>query len=243
MRIALISDMHGHGVALQTVLKDISQQKADQIICLGDVATIGPQPKEVIDTLKQLDCICIRGNHDEALLEPERAAALNIAPPLIPTLEWTAARLTADDLAFIRTFYRTHSINLSETETLLCYHGSPRSNLDNILPTTPIATLNQLLYGQSAVIMAGGHTHTQMMRPFHGRLLLNPGSIGHPFKEPPAAGKEPVIMPRAEYAIIHYDRGAISVELKRLPFDREAFFTAVRQTDHPLKAWWLSRYQ
>lgn len=242
MRIALISDMHGHGVGLQTVLKDIRQQAVDRVICLGDVATIGPQPKEVIDTLKQLGCICILGNHDEALLNPGRAAALNVAPPLLPTLDWTIGQLTPDDFAFLETFRPSYEVKLSATDTLLCYHGSPRSNLDNLLPTTPVGSLDQLLGEQTAVIMAGGHTHTQMLRPFHGRLIINPGSIGHPFKDPPSADREPVMLPWAEYALIDYDQGAINVMFKRLPFDREALFTAVRQSDHPLKAWWLSRY-
>ena len=72
MQIALISDMHGHAIALEAVLADIQQQKIDQIICLGDVVTIGFQPKKTLDMIRSLGCPCIMGNHDAALQVPHR---------------------------------------------------------------------------------------------------------------------------------------------------------------------------
>ena len=73
MQIALISDIHGNYTALEAALADIDRRHVDAIICLGDVATIGPQPRQVLDKLKELGCPCILGNHESALLEPERA--------------------------------------------------------------------------------------------------------------------------------------------------------------------------
>ncbi|GAC1649682.1 MAG: hypothetical protein NVS4B12_18930 [Ktedonobacteraceae bacterium] len=52
MRLALISDIHGNLVALETVLATIAQQNVDTILCLGDVAAGGPQAKEVIEQLQ-----------------------------------------------------------------------------------------------------------------------------------------------------------------------------------------------
>ena len=45
MRIALISDLHANEVALAAVLADIARVGVDQIVCLGDVATLGPHPE------------------------------------------------------------------------------------------------------------------------------------------------------------------------------------------------------
>ena len=47
MRIAFISDIHGNFTALQAVLNDIKLQNIDEIICLGDTVSLGPQPREV----------------------------------------------------------------------------------------------------------------------------------------------------------------------------------------------------
>jgi predicted phosphodiesterase len=43
VRIAVVSDIHGNGPALEAVLAEIEQEQVDQLVCLGDVA-IGPQP-------------------------------------------------------------------------------------------------------------------------------------------------------------------------------------------------------
>lgn len=73
MRIALISDIHGNLISLEAVLADIDREEADQIICLGDVATIGPQPREVVAKLKASGLTGITGNHESYLLNPVRS--------------------------------------------------------------------------------------------------------------------------------------------------------------------------
>jgi len=70
MRIALIADIHGNLVALETVLHELAQESIDQILCLGDVGALGPQPHEVIDRLRQLQCTVVLGNTDAWLLAP-----------------------------------------------------------------------------------------------------------------------------------------------------------------------------
>ncbi|MBU0969390.1 MAG: metallophosphatase family protein [Proteobacteria bacterium] len=44
MRLALISDIHANKAALEAVLNKIGPLGADRIVCLGDVATLGPEP-------------------------------------------------------------------------------------------------------------------------------------------------------------------------------------------------------
>jgi predicted phosphodiesterase len=61
MRVALISDIHGNLVSLEAVLADIDREGVDQIVCLGDVAGLGPQPREILARLQALGCICIMG--------------------------------------------------------------------------------------------------------------------------------------------------------------------------------------
>ena len=68
MRVALISDIHGNSVSLEAVLADIERENVDQIICLGDISTLGPKPVEVMDRIRDLGCECILGNHDFFLL-------------------------------------------------------------------------------------------------------------------------------------------------------------------------------
>lgn len=79
-RIALISDIHSNEVALRAVLSDIRRTGVDQVVCLGDVANLGPQPNAVIEVLAELGCPCIMGNHDEFLLDRQLVRTYNESP-------------------------------------------------------------------------------------------------------------------------------------------------------------------
>lgn len=243
MRLAFISDIHGHAVALEAVLADLARQApVDLLLCLGDVATIGPQPAQVMARLRQLKCACLIGNHDEALLHPDRSAQLHIAPPLLPAQQWCADQLIADDWAYLRSFQPKVEIALGPQAGALCFHGTPQSNVGQVLPTTPPEELNQVFAGRSEALFVGGHTHIQMLRQHSGKFFVNPGSVGSAFARPVTQGVTPTLLPWAEYALVTWDTGAVSVDLRRVPFSLAAFREAVAQSDSPLKAWWLQQY-
>lgn len=76
MRIAFISDIHGHLQALQAVLADIKSNNVQSIICLGDVISLGIQPREIITLLQEIDCQFILGNHDQLLIDHSQLGML-----------------------------------------------------------------------------------------------------------------------------------------------------------------------
>jgi hypothetical protein len=97
-RIALISDIHADEAALRAVLADIRRTGVDQVICLGDVATLGPRPNAVIEILGELGCRCIMGNHDEFLLDAELVHTYSGAPQVVASIDWTRCRLSRIEL-------------------------------------------------------------------------------------------------------------------------------------------------
>src|SRR5438093_1000775 len=98
MRVALISDIHANEVALQAVMADIKRVGVEQIICLGDVATLGPCPGVVIQTLRDLRCPCILGNHEAFLLDPDLIQTYTEVPVVVEAVDWCRGRLSADEL-------------------------------------------------------------------------------------------------------------------------------------------------
>lgn len=242
MRIALISDMHANDIALEAVLADIDQQQIDRILCLGDVATIGPQPKQVLDRLRDLGCSCVLGNHDNALLEPDKASLYHIAPPLIPSLQWCADLLGKDDYGYLRSFKPILEVPLGGGSTMLCFHGSPRSNTDVISATTTKEKLEEFFAGYTNPIMAGGHSHVQMLRHYNGTIIINAGSVGHPFLNTPPAGSEPTLLTTSEYAIVEWAKGMISVSFRRVDFDLVTYRSIISRSDIPIKSWLLGQY-
>lgn len=241
MRIALISDIHGNEVALRAVLASIRATGVDQVICLGDVATLGPQPSAILDMLQELGCPCILGNHDEFMLDPELIRTYTEAPIVVDAVDWCRDRLSNDELAFLRTFQARLEIPLDAHSTLLVFHGSPRSHMEDLLANTPPEELDRRLEGHAATVMAGGHTHLQMLRQHRGTLLLNPGSVGMPFKEY-ANGGPPTLLHHAEYATVEAQGGAVNVSLHRVPVDRDALRAAVKACDNPMRGALLQQY-
>lgn len=234
-RIALISDLHGNEIALHAVLDDIRRRGADQIVCLGDVATLGPRPVAVLERLQKLGCICVLGNHDEFMLEPGLVREYSKIPVLLDAVAWCRAQLPNDAVEFIGTFRSSLELELDDNSRLLLFHGSPQSNVVDLLATTPADELDHMLAGQSAAVMAGGHTHIQMLRQHRGILVINPGSVGIPFKEY-VGGGPPLVLPHAEYATVESAGGAVSVQLRRVPLDKAALRAAAESVDNPICA-------
>lgn len=242
MRFAVISDIHGNCLALQEVLKDIEINEIDEIVCLGDVITLGLQPLEVLQQIKKMDCIFIIGNHESALLDMQKASDFKIAPPVIPVLEWCKSKLTFDDLDFLKSFKESYTINLEDKDQLLCFHGSPSSNIDIITSDTSYKKIDHYFSKFKNNFFIGGHSHLQMLRQHNGKLIINPGSVGMPFLNIPAPGESPKILPWAEYAIIDYNKGRLSVDLKRVEFNIHALEMVLKNSDIPLKEWWKEQY-
>ena len=238
MRIALIADVHGNLVALDAVLADLAGEAPDRVVCLGDVAATGPQPRAVIARLRQLGCPVVMGNADAWLLDPAPAAspADDDARRIEAIDRWCAEQLRPEDLAFLRGFQPTVEIPLGDGGSLLCFHGSPRSYDDVIKATTPDEELAPMLAGHRATVMAGGHWHFQLLRRYEDAILLNPGSVGLAYDLLP--GGEARVPPRAEYAILSSDGAALGIELRRLPYDRHATVRAMFARRMPHAAWW-----
>ena len=119
--------------------------------------------------------------------------------------------------------------------------GTPESNTTDLLATTPAEHVDELLGGRRATVMVGGHTHIQMLRQHRGMLIVNPGSVGLAFREH-AAGKVPVLLPHAEYAVVEAVDGDISVSLRRVSLDKQELREAAGAVAHPLKAWLTQMY-
>lgn len=242
MSLAVISDIHGNLIALDAVLGEIAARGVEHVVCLGDVAATGPQPREVIARLQKLGCPVVMGNTDDWLLHLALKEHDDPNAQRIQEIDqWGAEQLTADDRAYLASFQPTVAVELEGGARLLAYHGSPRSYDEQILPTLSSEELDAALDGREADLYIGGHTHMQMFRRHRRGLALNPGSVGlgidsgWPFEGPIRNS------PWAEYAIINTgERGELRIELLRTPFDVDALRRAVYASGMPHAEWFAS---
>ncbi|HXC52271.1 MAG TPA: metallophosphoesterase family protein [Candidatus Limnocylindrales bacterium] len=233
MRTALISDLHGNHVSLKAVLDDIDRTGIDEVICLGDVATLGPRPSEVISELGERGCRCILGNHDAFMLDDQLIRSYTEVPIVVDAVDWCRDQLSADEIAFLSRFELKIPMQLGKNTSALLFHGSPRSHMEDLLATTPPDELDEALAGSQATVLAGGHTHIQMLRQHRGMLLVNPGSVGMPFRQY-ASGNAPQILPHAEYAVIEADDDNVSVTLRRVSVDKHRLRAEAADSDNPI---------
>ena len=66
-KIAIISDIHGCLVSLETVMKDIEKRGINKIFCLGDLVAKGSMPKEAIEVIKEKCEVVLKGNCDDVV--------------------------------------------------------------------------------------------------------------------------------------------------------------------------------
>lgn len=237
MRVGLIADIHGNLVALETVLAELAGESLDDLICLGDVAALGPQPGAVLARLRVLGCPVVMGNVDVRLLTlPDDSMQDELDAALA---RWCAAQLTDGNLAYVRAFPATYERRLSAERTLLCFHGSPRSFDDVIVPTTPDEALDAMLGDAHATVLAGGHTHLQMIRRHGDAHIINPGSVGLPAVGPAAIPRNRDVR-WAEYAVVEADGDRLTISLRRTPLDVERMLALAYSSGMPTLAieWW-----
>ncbi|HEX7021317.1 MAG TPA: metallophosphoesterase family protein, partial [Trueperaceae bacterium] len=167
MKLAVIADTHGNLSALEAVLRDMEEQGADAVVCLGDVASFGPQPRETLERVRRLGCPVVQGNADAELVRPDMADVLrqtaDTSSEAREIISWCARQLDKDDLAYLAALPLTAARKVGGV-TVLAVHGSPRSFDDRIVASTSDEQLGAMLEGVHASIVVGGHTHTQLLR-------------------------------------------------------------------------------
>lgn len=233
--VAIVSDIHGNVVALDAVLAELERLAPDHVVCLGDVAATGPAPQEVVDRLRERDWRFVRGNCDDALVRYAAGTAEPSDESHDVIDRWCAEQLDPEGIAFLASFAPVATVQ-ADGVAICCYHGSPGSNLDEILPSTPADVLDRWLRGHRARVYAGGHTHVQMVRRHRDGFVINAGSVGLPF--PDTSGKGVINPLWAEYAVIRVDGGCLGVELRRVPVEKQQLLNSAAASGMPYLEWW-----
>jgi len=236
VRLALISDIHANVEALRATFADVGNRGADPIVCLGDIVGYNANPAECIALIRDVNAICVAGNHDLAVCG--RIPTKYFPAAAARALAWTQRRLSWRDLQFLAAL----PLKAHVEGGLVAVHGA-------LHPQTACATVRldtdekrqqsfqALIADRSGARMcAFGHTHHVGIYEFCSRgsviaaehekttplrddayYLLNPGSVGQP------RGKDT----RASYMML--DLVARTVAVHHVAYDRAATLAATRQ--------------
>lgn len=221
MRIAVISDIHGNLEALERVYDDIEQSDIDTIICLGDMVGYGPQPEEVVLSIREKSIPCTRGNHELAVIDDEELELFheNAYKAILRTREL----LSDASIRFIKELPTTIT-----KDHLLFVHGAPPDEISEYVSSMPTMRLIRAIKNMEQHIAFVGHTHELRLYLHDGKKLrqgdmpkgvipldesnkyiVNVGSVGQP-----RDGDN-----NAKYVI--YDTDTMTIEARYVPYDIE----------------------
>lgn len=187
MKIAVISDVHGNKSALDKVLDDIKQKKADKIYCLGDIAMGGYDPNYTIDKLFELknkmndDFEIIQGNTDKLIVDYNDTLYEKMlkANPLMAQALNLDVKIIDDDKKRLLSNLNIDKILTVNGAKIHLVHGSPRKQDENIFPDTPSSEVEKMVETSPADVILCGHTHIPCGFSLNsGKTVVNAGSIG-----------------------------------------------------------------
>ena len=76
-RVVIVGDIHGCLEEFKALLDKVNFREDDtSLILVGDLVNKGPFSAQVVKYAREINCHCVRGNHDEAML----SHALNVNP-------------------------------------------------------------------------------------------------------------------------------------------------------------------
>jgi predicted phosphodiesterase len=225
--VAVLSDIHGVLPALEAVLAEPEVAAAEMIVLTGDVAA-GPQPVAVLDRLAALGdrAVWIRGNADRELVDYRRSGQTNIPDPIAP---WAAEQLRDDQLELLAGLPTSATRTVDGLGAVCFCHATPRDDAEVVLVDSRLERWAEVLaeLPEEVSTVVCGHTHMPFTRLAHGRLVVNPGSVGMPYGRPGA----------------HWALLGPGVSLRRSVFDADAACARIAaESGYPEIAAWADEY-
>ena len=113
MVYALLGDIHGNLRALEAVLEDIKKREIHNIISVGDVVGLGPNPSECLDLIMKNNVQMVAGNAEEYVkFGADAFPYLKSTQERYDNVVWTKKQLRKDQIEFINKL--PHSIEINE---------------------------------------------------------------------------------------------------------------------------------
>jgi len=153
MRVLILSDIHANIDALDAVLTAAPQY--DVVWNLGDLVGYGAAPSAVVQRVREIGSVFVRGNHDRACAGLTNADHFN--PVALTAVRWTQQQLDPEAARWLREIPRGPI--MPDGPQVSCVHGSPLDEDQYLLSTRD--AVEQVGKVPSTRLTFFGHTHVQ----------------------------------------------------------------------------------
>jgi len=230
MKYAILGDIHSNLEALQAVLDHSKTQDCTHYVSLGDIVGYGPNPKECLDIVRNLNCPVVMGNHDEYCGSVLDLTGFN--PMASEAIKWTRNQLSEADREWLRSLKYSHIV-----ESFTVVHATLDLPEKWAYVFDKLAAAASMNYQRTPVCF-NGHTHvpvafirtavgvqggmyTKIKIEIGKKYFINAGSIGQPRDRNTAA------------AYVIYDLASNLVELHRVVYDFHITQQKIRKAGLP----------
>lgn len=208
--VAVFSDIHGNYHAFKACYEDALKHGAEQFVFLGDYVSDLADARKTMDLVYEIknrfSTVCLRGNRERYMLERERGIRSFVRGSQTGSLLFTYKQLDQRDLDFFRGLSISDTIEIGGIPFEIahaakgddrCYFEADDSKIKAIFSEMKVPYL------------LTGHSHRQYIITHDGKTILNPGSVGIP----QGGNRWP------SYALLQVGEGAVSAELRQVPYD------------------------
>ena len=229
MKYAVLSDIHANFEALSRVLEDARAHGVKRFICLGDIVGYNASPSECVDTIRDLGCPVVMGNHDAYTVADQIPEVVNGRAR--ESLEWTRSHIRPDQRSWLAQLPMQRRVGPFEMVHASMHEPEAWNYVINAIE----AILH--FHFQQTPLCFFGHTHHPMyfttkerktFKDFENidieegfQYFVNVGSVGQP------RGDDK----RAQYAI--YDTAEKRVTLRRVDYDVALACSKIRAAGLP----------
>jgi predicted phosphodiesterase len=234
---AIITDIHSNLASLTHALSLIEERNdIDQIICLGDCFSLGPEPEKTLQMLKAIpDCIFIRGNHDRYLIEKlweDELPSLEGMDPYDPICQaivqnekWTAEMLGQEGWDFCEAMKIAHREIIGTTLIEFTHawykrDDKPPSVTEAMNWRTHIMEANPTIEN---LVFIHGHVHVPRHQIIENLTILCQGATGLPFDRDQ----------RGSVAFLTVNENEIKWDVNRYEYDRESTLSRLAERNAP----------
>jgi len=237
MRIAVLADIHGNLPALEVVIARLETLQPDYVVINGDLINGVPFSTEVIDRVRALGWVVVRGNHEFYYLDfgTERAQPGCEDPVRWGQLHWLVETITPAQGAYLAMLPDERTLYIPGTQPLRIAHGVPGRNRIGFHNRQDDAQIVAEIQEVGERTFVSAHTHVQIDRHLHRTVdqtgagqhwhLINPGSVGLPLNGDPTV----------QFAILenvadNVEAGGWQARMERISYDRRPALQAYTES-------------
>jgi predicted phosphodiesterase len=231
LKLGIISDVHGNLEALEAVVGFLRGKGAVRFVCCGDIVGYGPDPNRCIEIVRELDCLCVVGNHDYAVTGKISLDGFNSSASR--AVLWTRPLLSESNRLYLESLPFT-----AEEGPFFVVHSAPSAPGAWEYVLTAREAARQMAHFAGRVCLAG-HSHQPFAveRVPEGRVrvirngsfdirpaakyFINAGSVGQPRDGDPRA------------CCLLYDDGTKWMTYFRVPYDVPSVQAKIRAAGLP----------